>query len=396
MKNLRNNLLALLTIGLMTIACTSPQDLLESGNYDDAVQLAVKKLAGKKKKKAKYVQALEAAFAKATEQDLRAAERFKRSGRPENWGRINSIYQKIQQRQARVEPLLPLIDQHGLQANFRFVRVDELEKESREKAAAYHYDYAQKLLAEARIGDKFAARRAYKELDKIGRYYSNYKDKLQLKRVARELGTTHILFEMKNQAAVILPYDFEREIKRFGVGDLNRNWKSYHLRKQPGFEYDYQVTMHLTNVAVTPGIVKEREYEDVKEIEDGFDYVLDENGNVMKDTLGNDIKVPRKVFIRARVFETFQNKSAAVSARLDFYDLKANVLLDSKRLAAEAIFENYASTYRGDKRALSEDTKKRIGNQPLPFPADGTLLFDAATQLKPLIKDKISRTRILI
>ncbi|MCB9288621.1 MAG: hypothetical protein H6560_15035, partial [Lewinellaceae bacterium] len=65
----RNNLPA--AVGLLAIfalsSCTSPQKLLESGNYDQAVYLAVKRLSGKKNKKDKYVLALEEAFEKANE-----------------------------------------------------------------------------------------------------------------------------------------------------------------------------------------------------------------------------------------------------------------------------------------------------------------------------------------
>ena len=44
--------------------------------------------------------------------------------------------------------------------------------------------------------------------------------------------------------------------------------------------------MRLTNIEVSPEQIKEREYEDTKEIEDGFEYVLDGNGNVAKDSSG--------------------------------------------------------------------------------------------------------------
>ena len=124
--------------------------------------------------------------------------------------------------------------------------------------------------------------------------------------------------------------------------------------------------------------------------------LLDKKGNVMKDSLGNDIKVPRKVFIRAQVFETYQTKVASISGRLEFYDLETRELVDTRPLAADAVFENYASTFRGDKRALQPETLKRIGNRPLPFPTDEALLLTAAERLKPVIKDHIAGTRRLI
>jgi hypothetical protein len=399
MKKLQLNVTTLLFLFSITIfglsSCASPQKLIEEGNYDKALEVAIKKLAGKKNKKAKHVMALEEAFAKITAADLRKADRLRAEGRPENWERIYDIYAQIRRRQEMIEPLLPLVDEDGVQAEFRFVRTDELEIESKKNAAEYFYNDAKKLIALGQAGDKRAARRAFDQLGRINRFYRDYKDKDQLMGMAHELGTTHILFRMKNNAPVVLPSDFERAILSMNVRDLESHWQVYHTTKKPELDYDYNVIMNITNIEVTPSLVKEREYREEKEIKDGFEYILDENGNVMKDSLGNDIKVDRYVEIQAWVLETFQQKMANVSGQLEFYDTRTNELIDRKTLVADAIFENYASTFEGDRRALSRESKRRIGNRPLPFPTNEALLYDAAQSLKPIIKEKLSRTRLL-
>lgn len=393
-----NNLLATAAFALLILfsSCTSPQKLVESGNYDQAVYLAVKRLAGKKNKKDKYVLALEEAFHKANERDMRLAERLRREGRPDNWPKINEAYRRVRSRQERVAPLLPLISKEGIRANFQFVKVDELEYESRQKAAGYHYARAQEWLEDARLGDKLAARRAYDELDNINQYFRDYKDKAALQQTARQLGTTHVLVRLENRSRSILPVTLEREIRRIGVGGLNSFWQAYYTEQARGVDFDYEVVMKISNLEAGPNVVREREFEEVKEIEDGFDYVLDSRGNVMKDSLGNDVKVPKKVLIRARVFETYQTKVASIAGRLEFYDLHTGDLIDSKPLAADAVFENYASTFRGDKRALSEEACRYLGNRPQPFPSDEALLMTAMEQLKPVIKSRIAETRKLI
>lgn len=359
--------------------------------------MAVRKLAGKKNKKVKYVQALEDAFAKITDQDMRLADRLKSEGRPENWSKINDVYRRIRHRQELIEPLLPLIDKEGIKANFRFVRVDDLELESKEKAAEYQYNLGKQLIAESKTtGDKLVARQAYAELEKISRYYNNYRDRNQLMDQALDLGTTYVVFHMNNRSNTVIPREMEQELLRFGVQDLNSQWRVFHTNPQPGVAYDYKVEMNLNRLDVGPEVVKEREYVDSKEIEDGFDYVLDERGNVKKDTAGNDIKVPRNVLVKARVLEVFQTKVASVGGRIEWYDLRNNQLLESQPLTADAVFENYASTFQGDKRALSDQSKKRIGNRPLPFPTNEALLLTAATQLQPVIKEKIAYTGKII
>lgn len=398
MMTRKNNLLLIgvILLALGFTACTSPQKLVDSGDFDTAIQLAARRLAGQKNKKAKLVLALEEGFAKATERDMRLAERLRRQGEPENWAQINDIYRRVRNRQERVAPLLPLISKEGIKANFQFVKVDELEYESRQKAADYLYARAANWMEDARRGDKQAARRAYEELDKIDQYFQDYKDKNRLKQTAHDLGTTNILVRLENNSRALMPATLEREIRRISVRDLNSFWQAYYTEKAQGIDFDYEVVMSINGLEVGPNVIKEREFEEAKEIEDGFDYVLDKKGNVMKDSLGNDIKVPRKVFIRAQVFETFQTKVASISGRLEFYDLETRELVDTRPLAADAVFENYASTFRGDKRALKPETLKRIGNRPLPFPADEALLLTAAERLKPVIKDHIAGTRKLI
>jgi len=368
--------------------------MIESGSYDSAIDLSVRKLSGKKKKKVKYVESLALAFEKVTKSDMRQAEALKKEGRSENWEKIHAIYRRIQTRQEKVEPLLPLYDKEGVKAGFRFVKIDDLAQESKQRAAEYLYSHAQQLLAEAEKGDKMAAREAYDELQKIERYYHHFRDKEKLKAAARDLGTTRVLFKIKNQTDFLLSKAFEAELTRMNVKDLDRNWKSFFTKPVSGIDFDYYVAMNFSSISLSPAIIKEREYEDQKEIEDGFEYDLDENGNVKKDTAGNDIKIPKKVLAKAKVFETLQNKTASLGGDFEIFDNRTKNLLHAEPVVVTAVFENYASTFKGDERALTKDSKQRIGNQPLPFPTDEALLLEAADLLKPILKTKILRVKV--
>ena len=380
----------LFTFVLVLTSCLSPSKLVDIGDYDKAIDVCIQRLSGKKKKKAELVKSLEAAFEKATRQDMRIAESLEKEGRPENWERINEIHRTIGRRQAKVEPLLPLIDETGYQAKFQFVRIEDLERKSRENAADYFYNHAIDLLDQAKKGDKAAARNAYSELQQINRYYRDFKNKTQLEQEALELGATHILIKAENASNAVLPKDFERELLQFSTADLETVWRKYYNNPLSRNAFDYIVLVKMVNVAVSPERIKEREYVDYKEIEEGWEYVLDQNGNVKKDSLGNDVKIPKKIFITANVLEVYQNKMATVSGRIEFLERQTGNILSTENITADAIFENYASTFKGDKRALSEDTKRRIGNSPMPFPPDEALLMQAAGILKPVVKQKIA------
>ncbi len=378
-------------------SCVSPQKLVERGDYEGAINVSVRKLAGKKKKKEKYVLALEDAFRRATVRDMREAKRLKRTGRPENWVKALAIYKKIRRRQEKIEPLLPVIAKNGVKANFKFVDVANLEREAENQTIDFYYSNGKSLLAQAtKNNDKIAARTAFNEFSKIQQYANNYKDTRDLKRRAYAFGTTHILLDVKNRAPVVLPGRVLSELRHFNVKELDDQWHEYHQKAPPGVKIDYKVVINIMDAAVSPEVVKEREYEESKEIEEGFDYVLDSRGNVMKDTLGNDIKVPKKVYIKARVFETYQHKEATLSIRMDVYSVFDNDVLESRDFTADAVFDNYASTYSGDKRALTSETKKRIGNRPAAFPPDEVMLLDAVDDLKPMIKNKVARSRTIL
>ncbi|MEM0991864.1 MAG: hypothetical protein AAF847_09690 [Bacteroidota bacterium] len=384
----------LIALLALLAACVSPQKLLETGNYDAAIYKSVNKLVGKKKKKEQYVYTLETAFMKATQTDVAAIEQLKKSQQADKWVHIHRIAQRIDKRQRRVEPLLPIVARNGIKAEFNFVKVNALEQEAKTHAAHYHYETALQLLEQAKRGDKAAARAAHQALRNIDAYFEQYKDKTDLLAVAKRLGTTNILIRMENDSRSILPQDFERELLQLNTVGMNSFWKNYYTNYTSKVNFDYEAVLKIQHLEVSPGRLTEREFEESKAIQDGFEYVLDENGNVAKDTLGNDIKQPRQIIVSALVLESYQTKLASVTARLELRALETSNLISSKRLQADAVFEHYASTFQGDKRALSPTTCERIGNRPQPFPSDVSLIFEAGEQLKPIFKEKVRRMEV--
>lgn len=385
-------LVGILLVLFVLSACLSPVNLTEQGRYDEAIDLCVRKLSGKKKKKAKYVEALEIAFEKATQTDMRAVESLTKEDLPENWEIILRIHQGIRHRQRKIEPLIPLVDEYGRTAQFRFVRIDDLEREAKEKTADYYYSEGMRLLERARqTGVKQDARQAYNYFSRISNLFRNFKDYDERLQEAHILGTVNVLIRMSNESNVVLPRNFEEELLRMSTGDLNSHWKMFYTETQRDFSMDYTVLFRITDIAVSPERVREREYNDYREIEDGFEYVLDQNGNVLKDSLGNDVTRPKRITVHATVLEVFQNKAASVNGRVDYIDNVTRNLVDSDQLNVNSLFENYASTFRGDRRALSKESMQRIGNQPMPFPPDEALLLQAANLLKPMLKQQIAR-----
>lgn len=389
-------LFTLLVLVFTLGACHTTQKFVERGDYDGAIRFCIGKLEGKKNKKTEYVQGLELAFKKAQTRDLATVDQLMAANRPENWERINDIHCNIRDRQDKIMPLTPLRAKDGYTAQFAFVDIAKLENESRTRAAEYLYQEAQTLIVRAERGDRQAARNAYYKLSDLEqRYYRNYRDKDVLKKQARELGTAKILFEMANTSVRILPIGFNDRVMNISKYDLDSEWKSYYFKPEAGAEFDYKVVLKIADIDISPERVHERSYTDEREIKDGWDYVLDSKGNVLKDSLGNDVKTPRFVRIRADILEVFQSKAARLGARVEIYDAYKNTMLDSRNLGTEVIFENYASTFRGDRRALSDESLFRIGNTPQPFPTDENMLLQAAERLKPNLRDELRGNQVI-
>ena len=380
---------------MSSFSCTSIEKLVDSGQYDKAIYFATNKLSGAKVNKVEYVRGLETAFKKVTDKDMAYIEKLKNEGNPESWETILSVYATISNRQESIRPLLPLTDENGKKANFLFVNTNDLEKEAKEQTINFLYSSAKDFLQEARnTKDRIPARKAYDALLRLKNYSARFMDVPQLEREARELGTTKILVNVQNYSQSVFPAGLEDEILRLGFRDLDREWQKFDAYPERNREYDLGITLILSNVQVSPGSVSEKSFSEKKEIPDGFQYLLDEKGNVKKDTAGNDIKLPKNKVIEAQILEVFQSKSAGLSGRLEVIDLHTKGVRESRDINAVAIFENRAASFKGDERALTEDTKKRLGNRPAVFPTDAVLLLEAARKLRPLVISELRKIRI--
>lgn len=386
-----------LLLAFLLASCHTAKKYVESGDYDSAIDLCVRKLRGKAKKQTEYVHGLELAFKKAQDRDLATIRNMLAEQRPELWERIHDLHLNIKARQNKVAPLVPLTSSKGYKAHFTFVDIGPLEIESRQNAAEYLYNQAVGNIERGERGDKLAARKAYRQLLDLGkRYYSNYRDKQDLLAKARDLGTSYVLLAVKNQSGKILPRDFSDRLLALSKNEMDSEWKAFYFEAKPGEEFDYKAVFNIYDIDISPERVSERTYFDEKKIKDGWEYVLDKRGNVKKDSLGNDIKRTKYAQIRAQVLEIHQTKAARLGGTIEIFDLVQNISLDRCDLATEVIFEHFAATFQGDQRALSKESKLLIGSGPVPFPRDVDMLVQAADRLKPDLKHELLGSRSIL
>lgn len=375
------------------VSCSSPTKLMRSGNYDGAIYKAVKKLT-RKKQKEKDIIALEQAYKKANDRDKEQILFLKKEGRPENWDQIFNMYARMSQRQQTVKPLIPLrIQSQGRDAAFEFLNYDQEIIQAKQNATEYFYTHALSLLDRNNQTD---ARQAYNELLKVKSFTSKYKDVDKELNRAMDIGTSYVLFKMKNTTGVPLPPTFEDELTKISLTDLNTQWIKYYTKEVKGTTYDYTILVNMKNINVSPEGVKETVITESKTIPDGFNYALDSKGNVMKDTAGNDIKIPKTKTITCNVVETHQTKKAIIAGSLDYINNNTGQLIKTDPIASENFFENRAYNATGDLNALKPETQAKLGSKPMPFPPGFDMLLQAGGVLKGMVKDIIYNNKGVI
>ncbi|NQX97300.1 MAG: hypothetical protein HRT73_05385, partial [Flavobacteriales bacterium] len=244
-----------------------------------------------------------------------------------------------------------------------------------------------------KIDNRFEARKAYSRFLEVKRYSKHYKDVDEKIAEAKFKGITNVFFTIEDHSNVVAPQGLINEIQRINMDELNGKWKNYDTYIDTNKIYHYSIFLNIKLIDVSPEEVKENNYMESKEIEDGFDYALDANGNVKKDTLGNDIKIPKYKIITCHVKEIHQFKTARISGVIDYIDNYSDKLLKSEPITSDTKFEHHYAIANGDLNALKQSTRNKIGADPLPFPADEPLVLQAGDVLKEMTKGIIVRNK---
>ncbi len=378
-----------ITFAILVSSCASSSKLLQKGEYDKAIAKAAKILQ-KKPDKTDEIVTLKKAYSLANSKDIEAIKQLKMSGQPDIFDRVVMYYNKLVHRQEIVERLP---DQVLNAIGFSYTDYSMELIKSKKKAADFFYAHAISLLE---TGDKIDARQAYNEFARVKDYFPLYLDVDSKMNKAYISGTNNIIFILNNESRTVLPEDFESELLKISLKKLNRQWLNFDTYIDENIDYDYSVYLTLRKIATSPERVKEVNYKETKEIEDGFDYLLDENGNVKKDSAGNDIKVPKIKIISCHITETQLYKSALVNGTLDFYDNTTNQLIKTQPITSEFIFDYRFATAFGDLNALKIETKQIIELKPVPFPTDFQMIFDTNEDLKSKAKSTISANRKIL
>jgi len=370
------------------------QEAVNTGNYQQAIHRAIDNLADNKTKKGNqaYVLLLEEAYAKYTERELQEIAFLKQDGNPANLETIYEKYNHLKEVQNRIRPLLPLpIFEENRDARFRFENYDREILATKDDLSEYLYTNASQLLAGAQT--KYDYRQAYDDFRYLEEINPGYGDTRDLMEQARIKGLDYVKVTMINDTQQIVPARLEEELLNFNTYGLDDLWTTYHTNPVDEVEYDYEMQVAFRDIVISPERVNEKQFIQERQIPDGKQFLLDEEGNVVKDSLGNKIEVDRFRSVRCNFYQFTQQKTAHVNGNVNFIDLHTRQSLNSYPLASQFVFEHVYANYDGDRRALDNDLVALLDLAAVPFPSDEQMVYDAGEDLKARLKNILQRQK---
>lgn len=382
----------ILFLTIIMFGCGSSKKQLQKGNYDAAIEKSVKQLR-KDPKDAKQIEILNQAYKVAIDQDNERVRFLKMEGRPNSWDEIYQVYRALSNRQSLVKTVTPL-NLNGRSVDFPYVDYMPEMVNAKRKAADFYYAHGIELMKSS-IKENY--RQAFAEFIRAKEYVGDYEGIDNKIQDAKYLGMSRVFISVQNNSILKFPKEFEQDLLALDLPTLNSEWVEYHTQNlNDNVKYDYFVNVNVKNIAVSPDQTIQKDSVIKRDVEDGFNYVLDKKGNVMRDSLGNDIKQKKYKTLQCALVETIQTKACRIDGDVEVIQMNPNKILKKDPIGAQSNFEHISSRALGDLQALNTKQLERTKIAAVPFPADIEMVVRCSESLKKAIRGAIQNNRRFI
>jgi hypothetical protein len=372
--------------------CGSSKKQLQKGNYDAAIDKAVKQLR-RNPTDVRQIEILDRSYNVANDQDNERIRFLKMEGRPNNWDEIYLVYKALNDRQSLVRTVTPL-SMNGKSVDYPYVDYMPEMVNAKRKAADFYYAHGNELM---KNGIKESYRQAFAEYVRAKQYVGDYEGIDNKIQEAKYLGMSRVFVSIQNSSIIKFPKEFEQDLLVLDLPNLNSEWVEYHNQNlNDNTQYDYFVNVHIKNIAVSPDQTMQRDSVIKRDVEDGFTYVLDKKGNVMRDTLGNDIRLKKYKTLQCALVETIQSKACRIDGDVEVIQMNPNKVLKKDPIGAQSSFEHISSRALGDIQALNAQQLERTRSVLVPFPNDIEMVVRCSETLKMAIKGAFQNNRRFI
>ncbi len=360
----------LLILCLFLAACVSPQKMIYQGKYDEVIAKLTKKMKKTLKRKPKEVSALETAFNKANTRDFGVVDGLKAENNEANWSKINEIYARVQARQDKIAPLMPVKDANGRVANIVFINTDQSRAEAKQKAAEYSYNRGVTFLNEARQQTRRSrAREAYAEFVDTEAQIPNYKETAKLKAEAAAFGTVQILATLSDQSNSAINYNKNAFSDSIFINYKSDNWTKTDYTAKSNLSYQYEISFIVRKITLSDVASKDN----------------NNNRSIAIDTTINGIK--QKVSVSATVIQRSQRQNVLIEGVWQIVDKANGQLLCDNNILKSFTHVHNSVTFTGDRRALTAEDLTQSRNSP-NFPARDQIMQIAAKELQLVISQQ--------
>jgi hypothetical protein len=382
----------LFILTILLSGCGSSKKQLQKGNYDAAIDKAVKQLR-KDPTDSKQIEILSQSYKIANDQDNERIRFLKMEGRADSWDEIYLVYKALNDRQSLVRTVTPL-NNNGRTVDFPYIDYMPEMVGAKRKAADFYYAHGNELM---KVGIKDSYRQAFNEFVRAKQYVGDYEGIDNKIQDSKYLGMSRVLVSIRNSSLLKFPPEFEQDLLALDLPRLNSDWVEYHTQTlNENAKFDYFINVNVKNIAVSPDQTIQRDSVIKKDVEDGFTYVLDKKGNVMKDTLGNDIKQKKYKTLQCALVETIQSKACRIDGDIDVIQVNPDKVLKKDPVGAQSNFENISSRALGDIKALNQQQLERTKTTVVPFPSDIEMVLRCSESLKMAIRGAIENDRRFI
>jgi hypothetical protein len=377
---------------IIASGCGSSKKQLQKGNYDAAIEKAVKQLR-KNPGDADQTGILIQAYKISNEQNNERIRFLKMEGRPDSWDEIYLEYKALNDRQSLVRTVTPL-NMNGKSVDLPYVDYLTDMVAAKRKAADFYYSHGSELM---KNGLKESYRQAFAEFLRAKQYVGDYEGIDNKIQDAKYLGMSRVLVSIRNKSFIKFPREFEQDLLALDLPSINTDWVEYYIQDpNRNTQFDYYIDVNIKNVFVGPDQNAQRDSVIKRTIDDGFTYSLDNKGNVRKDSLGNDIKLKKYKTIQCALIETVQSKTCHIDGDIDVIQVNPEKLVKKDPVGAQSNFEHISSRAVGDIQALNPTQLERTKSGPVHFPNDMEMVFRCSESLKRAIRGTIQNDRRFI
>jgi hypothetical protein len=314
-------------------------------------------------------------------------------GKPNSWDEIYLVYKALNDRQSLVKTVTPL-NMNGKSVDFPYVDYLPEMVNAKRKAADFYYAHGTELM---KSGIKENYRQAYAEFIRAKNYVGDYEgidNKIQETKLQ---GMSRVFVSIQNNSMFKFPQEFEHDLLALDLPRLNSEWVEYYTQNlNDNTQFDYFVNVNIKNISVSRDRSLQSDSVIKRDIEDGFTYVLDKKGNVMKDSLGNDIKQKKYKTLQCALVETIQSKTCQIDGEVEVMQMNPNKVINKEPIGARSNFENISSRALGDIQALNPKQLERTKTSVVPFPTDIEMVIRCSESLKMAIRGAIQNNRRFI